>query len=205
MARPRRFRTYEARNNAGPNCKTWEAARATAATPTIFKRIKIAELGHIRESFVNAGVRCNNPTWEVIKEARNVFGDDRYIGCILSIGTGHSDTIGLSKTGRFERLLPTKLINVLKQIAIDCENVAKELENHFLNAPNLYFRFNVQHGAGAIWEEWEKVDEIKTHTFSYLEDRDGSVDAIVEALTDWKSSAATSATRRRLTLAQISM
>ena len=32
-----RFRTYIVRNHTTPNCKIWEAARATTAAPTFFK------------------------------------------------------------------------------------------------------------------------------------------------------------------------
>jgi patatin-like phospholipase/acyl hydrolase len=45
MAYPRRFRTYQVRENASVNCKIWEAARATTAAPTFFKRIAIGEEG----------------------------------------------------------------------------------------------------------------------------------------------------------------
>ncbi|KAI9769204.1 MAG: hypothetical protein M1840_004333 [Geoglossum simile] len=45
MAHLRCFRTYKTRDNANANCEIWEAARATTAAPTFFKRIAIGEEG----------------------------------------------------------------------------------------------------------------------------------------------------------------
>jgi predicted acylesterase/phospholipase RssA len=121
MAHPRRFRTYAVRELESANCKIWEAARATTAAPTIFKRIFIGEEGRAKEEFIDGGIRCNNPAIQVMEEARNMFGDDRVVNCLVSIGTGHPGTIGLSKPDGFQKILPKELINVLKSIATDCE------------------------------------------------------------------------------------
>lgn len=112
MAHPRRFRTYPVRENASLNCLIWEAARATTAAPTIFKRIGIGEEGRAKEEFIDGGIRCNNPTSQVTEEARAVFGDDSTLGCLISIGTGHPGIIGLSNPDGFQKILPTKLIDV---------------------------------------------------------------------------------------------
>ncbi|KAF4546132.1 putative kinesin, partial [Lasiodiplodia theobromae] len=169
MEHPRLFRTYRVRENASVNCEIWEAARATTAAPTFFKRVTIGELGQVKEEFIDGGVRCNNPADEVLEEARRVFGDDRMLNCLVSIGTGHPGVIGLSKPDVFQRLLPTELINALKQIATDCEKKSKELSSRFQNIESLYFRFNVSHGLGEVsLEEWKKMPEVQTHTSAYL-------------------------------------
>ena len=53
-AGPTLFRTYEVTKNGSYNCKIWEAARATTAAPTFFKRIKIGSLASGVE-YVDAG------------------------------------------------------------------------------------------------------------------------------------------------------
>ena len=171
MAHPRRFRSYSVRENSSANCKIWEAARATTAAPTVFKGIAIGEPGHVKEEFIDGGIRCNNPAIQVMEEAKLVFGETRPVGCIVSIGTGHPGTIGLSKPDTFQKILPTELIPVLKEIATDCEHTASTLDKRFENLPDLYFRFNVTHGAGGIsLEEWKKMGDVSVHTKAYMEE-----------------------------------
>jgi hypothetical protein len=173
----RRFRTYTVRNHATPNCKIWEAARATTAAPMFFKRIAIGEPGHIKEQFLDAGVGCNNPTQEVLDESRLVFGDDRPLGVLISLGTGQKLTPSLANSTAFQKILPTKLnefanlMKVLVKIATDSEKVADDISRRFGNIPDIFFRFNATHGAGEITlEEWERMDEVQALTHSYLQE-----------------------------------
>ncbi|MCJ1400361.1 hypothetical protein MMC11_003566 [Xylographa trunciseda] len=185
MEHPRRFRTYKVRSNASPDCEIWEAARATTAAPTFFKRISVGEEGQIPEQFIDGGLRCNNPVKEVLEEARLLFGGKRRLGCLISIGTGHKGTIGLQQPDAFQKILPTNLITALQQISTDCESTADEMERRFQNQTNRYFRFSVRHGAEQIsLEEWKKLDEVTTHTISYLHSHSvtQSVDAVVRRL-----------------------
>jgi len=205
-AYPRWFRTYNVRSNASANCKIWEAARATTAAPTFFKRIAIGETGQIKEQFIDAGIRCNNPTKEIMEEARLLFGDDRPIGSLVSIGTGHPGTVGLPEPDAFQKILPTKLIPVLKNIATDCESTADDLARRFANLPDLYFRYNVTHGAGMIsLEEWKKMGDVQTHTYAYLNELQvsKSINSLVKLLCLVKSSHRLS--DRRATLADMCM
>ena len=185
MAYPRRFRTYGVREHTSANCAIWEAARATTAAPTFFERIYIGEPGSVKEEFVDAGIGCNNPVLEVMDEAACIFGNPRPVGCIVSIGTGHPGTIGLVKPDTFQRFLPTQLIDVLKRIATDCQNTARGMDRRFATMPNVYFRFDVAHGAGTIsLEEWKKMGDVISHTKAYLQDVavDRSIDAVVDIL-----------------------
>ncbi|KAF8958036.1 acyl transferase/acyl hydrolase/lysophospholipase [Flammula alnicola] len=176
-----RFRTYRVNKNQSSNCKIWEAARATTATATFFKRIDIPGVGGILKPFLDAGIKCNNPVMEVREEARLIFGDVRKVGLLVSLGTGQSGTIGLKKPDAFQKLLPTKLIDTLKNIATDCEAVADALTTQFITHAGLYFRFNVTHGAGEVsLEEWEMSGTIVAHTESYL--RDARVSADVDSV-----------------------
>jgi predicted acylesterase/phospholipase RssA len=185
MAHPRRFRTYPVRTLASANCRIWEAARATTAAPTFFKRIAIGEEGQAKEEFIDGGLRCNNPANQVLEEARNIFGNDRLVRCLVSIGTGHPGTIGLAKPDAFQRVLPTKLIDVLKKIAAECEHTASGLSERFKDLEKFYFRFNVTHGAeGISLEEWEKMGELTEHTKTYMADVSVSraMDEVVDIL-----------------------
>ena len=169
MAHPRLFRSYTVRENASTNCKIWEAARATTAAPTFFKRTTIVDDGGAQEDFLDGGLRFNNPAQQVLSEAFAVFGGDSKLGCLVSIGTGHPGTIGLSQPDAFQKILPTEMIGVLKRIATNCEQTAYELAGRFRQLPNRYFRYSVSHGVGSIsLEEWKKMDEVQVHTKAYL-------------------------------------
>jgi predicted acylesterase/phospholipase RssA len=185
MAHPRRFRTYPVRALASANCRIWEAARATTAAPTFFKRIAIGEEGQAKEEFIDGGLGCNNPATQVLEEARNVFGNNRSIRCLISIGTGHPGTIGLAKPDAFQKVLPTKLIDVLKKIATGCEETANGLSARFKDLEKFYFRFNVAHGAeGISLEEWDKIGKLTEHTKAYMADVSVSkaIDEVVDML-----------------------
>ncbi|THU84996.1 hypothetical protein K435DRAFT_764610 [Dendrothele bispora CBS 962.96] len=188
MRFPRIFRTYKLLGNSDLNCKIWQAARATTAAPTFFKRISVPGVGGIEETFIDAGIRCNNPAREVREEAKRLFGQSRTVGLLVSIGTGHPGTIGLSKPDVFQRLLPSQLIDTLKNIATDCESVADQLASRYgEREDSVYFRFNVTHGVGQIsLEEWKKIPDIVTHTRAYLQDSRISayVDSVVQRLCD---------------------
>jgi patatin-like phospholipase/acyl hydrolase len=100
MEYPRRFRTYPVRENASANCKIWEAARATTAAPTFFKRIAIGEEGQAKEHFIDSVLKCNNPAKQVLEEATNVLAAEvallqRCDGCC---STSVSDGISIVST-----------------------------------------------------------------------------------------------------------
>jgi hypothetical protein len=185
MAHPYLFRTYKVAAVMNLNCHIWEAARATTAAPTFFKRISIGEPGQVKTEFIDGAVKCNNPTEVAIRDARQLFGDKQRIGVIVSLGTGHPGTIGLSNPDGFQRILPTKLINVLKRIATDCESTADRLARRFQKLPGFYFRFNVDHGTGHIsLEEWKKMGDVQAHTIAYLQGLhiSQSINAVVSQL-----------------------
>lgn len=182
MDYPRMFRTYSCREEPAATCKIWEAARATTAAPSIFKGIWIAEPGHPKEFFIDGGLRCNNPVKELLSEAKSLFGADAPLGVIVSIGTGHPGPIGLPPPKGFQKVLPTKLVDVLVNLATNAERASEDLSRQFANAPNIYFRYNVRHGAGNVsLDAWERLGDVKGYTKSYLSisDVSSSVDTLV--------------------------
>ncbi|KAK0502449.1 hypothetical protein EDD18DRAFT_1065305, partial [Armillaria luteobubalina] len=132
---------------------------------------------------VDAGLGFNNPTKEVRDEAKELFGPNRRIGMLVSIGTGHPGPSGFQQPKGIESL-PLELIRVLQRITTDCESVADELAKEY-GSGDTYFRFNVLHGAeGVSLDEWKKMSEVMAHTSSYLRGPDVSreIDRVVACL-----------------------
>ncbi|PBK83353.1 FabD/lysophospholipase-like protein [Armillaria gallica] len=121
---PQRFQTYGGLPNQGPDCKIWEAGRATTATATIFKTIMIVGLGGISSSYIDAGLGHNNPSKEVREEVMQLFGSDCPVGVFLSIGTGHPGPNGFQQPKGMEKILSVKLMETVTNIAADCESVS---------------------------------------------------------------------------------
>ena len=160
---PRLFRTYQAPEYQAPNCKIWEAARATSASPTFFKSIVIDG-----EPYLDGGMGHNNPVLQVLQEAELMF-PDRHVACIVSIGAGQAQTLRIPKTGWFKGVLPLKVIDAMRNIATDCEESAQVAARRFEHAPRVYFRFNVEQGLQEIGlEQWERLDEVRAHTGQYI-------------------------------------
>ncbi|KAG6902391.1 hypothetical protein C0995_000596 [Termitomyces sp. Mi166 len=172
MAHPCLFRSYPVRANQGYNATIWEAVRATSAAPTFFKRISVGTAP--KEEFVDGGLRCNNPTDELFREAQSVYGRERAIACIMSIGAGHPRMIALRKPKGFQRLFWTKLLKALVAIAEDCEELSNKFEEKYgvgrmERKEKTYFRLNVQQGMQDVGlEEWMKMGEVKSHTVQYM-------------------------------------
>ncbi|KAK0489807.1 FabD/lysophospholipase-like protein [Armillaria luteobubalina] len=165
-----------------PDCKIWEAARATTTVPIFFKAIKITS--GFGPDYVDAGLGINNTTKEVRDDAKDLFGPNRRVGVLVSIGTGHPGPSGFQQSKGIERVLPLEFIRVLQRITTDCENVADELAKEYRSG-DTYLRFNILHRAeGVSLDEWKKMSEIMAHTSSYLRGPDVSreIDRVVACL-----------------------
>ena len=157
------FRSYES-CETHPECKIWEAARATSAAPTFFKRIEIGRA----QPFIDGGVGRNNPSWVVLDEANTLFGA-RPIGCLVSIGTGQVEVVGIRRPGFFQQIIPTDVVDALKAIATDCEDTHEHMLRLFAQLPKTYFRLNVEQGMqGMKLSEWERLSKVEAHTTQYL-------------------------------------
>jgi predicted acylesterase/phospholipase RssA len=159
------FRTYQSLKPHS-NCKIWEAARATSAAPTFFKRI---EIGRNKQPYIDGGLGCNNPSQLVLNEAKAQFGDARHIGCLVSIGTGQAKVTDIKKPGFFQQILPTDVIDALKEIATDCDTTHQEMLRRFAGLRDTYFRLNVDQGMQGIGlSKWEKLSTVEAHTVQYM-------------------------------------
>ena len=104
----------------------------------------------------------------VLDEAKALFGA-RQIGCLVSVGTGQAEVIGIKKPSLFQQIIPTDVIDALKAIATDCEATHEEMSRRFTNSPNTYFRLNVEQGMqGMELSEWEKLSIVEAHTVQYM-------------------------------------
>ena len=161
------FRTYQSRETHS-NCKIWEAARATSAAPTFFERIEIGR----KQPFIDGGLGRNNPSQLVLNEAKAQFGGACHIGCLVSIGTGQAEVIGIKKPGLFQQIIPTDVIDALIAIATDCEATHEAMLCRFDNLPNTYFRLNVKSRGcrGIRLSEWEKLQRCGSSYSAIYED-----------------------------------
>lgn len=162
------FRSY---SGDSLNVAICDAARATSAAPIFFKR-KLVKLVDGDEGFVDGALGANNPAKLVLLEARRIFSMDRRVGCIVSIGTGKKFVSPVLEPGRLQRLLiplPIHVIRSQKDLSTSCEVVAEELEERFYDTPDLYFRFNVEHGLQDVGlDQYKKLDLIGILTRGYL-------------------------------------
>ncbi|MCU0517670.1 MAG: patatin-like phospholipase family protein [Oscillatoria sp. Prado101] len=65
----------------------WQAARATSAAPTFFPGAEFANPGQKRRVFIDGGVFINNPTLELLVQAKEVRPEMRNF-LVVSLGTG---------------------------------------------------------------------------------------------------------------------
>ena len=155
---PEMFRSYDTREEPASQCFIWEAARATSATPGLFKPMEIGS-GAMRQRYIGGGLCHNNPTTLVVEEAKHLY-PSRPVVLVTSLGSGHPDLIQVTGSAS---------LGTLKKIATDCERTHEDNVRRFRVLPGTYFRFNVQQGLqGLEQHQWEKSGEVVAHTNAYL-------------------------------------
>ena len=182
MDTPRLFRSYPT-YSAGeyPEMTIWQAARATSAAPTFFKRLRIGP-PNAQEELLDGGIGSNNPTKLMMREAYKTFEETRGVACVISIGTGVMDLSEFKPPSLGQKIIPKELIDVLKEMVTDCQEVEKELSRFFTNTSGVYFRFNVERGLEDIkLEDAKELGNMKTKTIRYLE-QDGTARSVAEAV-----------------------
>jgi hypothetical protein len=127
---------------------------------------------------------------KVIEEVSIVFGQDRPVSCIVSVGAGQAGITCYDQPDPFERVLPRELIKVLKAIATDTDKVAHEMSKRH-RTTGIYYRFNVDQGLDSVsLDEWKHLDAVRHHTKNYLKKTDvgGAIDKLVSVLVDGPSA-----------------
>ncbi|KAF8595674.1 FabD/lysophospholipase-like protein [Ceratobasidium sp. AG-I] len=164
---PTCIRTYRVAANQGPDCTIIEAARATMATPGMFKQAWIMEQ-MVKVGYVGGGLGCNNPTACAIDEVELAF-PRRSVSTVLSVGSGQLQSARVPERRTLSQLLPSHLVLTLDSIATDCEKTNQELSRRFENTPNVYFRFNTEQGMQDIDQsDPARLSEVRAHTQTYL-------------------------------------
>jgi hypothetical protein len=131
------------------------------AIPSYFLPVKI---GGSHQSFIGGVLGANNPTRELLKEAGTVFGNERRVAQVISIGCGIPPALSL------ETMTDGVGANrLLKEIPTDCQMVATELAARLYDV-DAYLRLSVDKGIGSIeMDQWGMVGEIEMHTACYVE------------------------------------
>ncbi|KAJ7448717.1 hypothetical protein FB451DRAFT_1375247 [Mycena latifolia] len=159
---PELFCSYDTPEEPAFDCKIWEAARATSATPGLFKPMEIGR-GGVRPRYIGGGVWNNNPTSLVVAEAEKMY-PSRPVVLVVSIGSGHPDTIQIPRSPTL-----TAFAKTLKSIATDCERRHEDNARRFRSSPNTYFRLNVLQGLQGFEDQhWGRSGEVSAHTHVYL-------------------------------------
>lgn len=176
----RSYRTFSAGEYA--EMTIWQAARATSAAPTYFKRLMIGP-PEAQEEFLDGGLGSNNPTKLMMREAFEIFKkQSRDVACVVSIGTGLTNVSDFKKPTFGQKFIPKELIDVLVDMATDCEAVEKEVSRWFNSTPSVYFRFNVKEGLADIkLEDAKELGNMKTKTIRYLK-QDETARSVAEAV-----------------------
>ena len=107
---------------------------------------------------------ANNPTRELLKEAGTVFGNERRVAQIISIGCGVPPVLSLQAVTN-----ETGVGRLLKEIVDECETVAKELAARLYDV-DAYLRLSVEKGIGNIeMDQWGMLGDVEMHTACYVE------------------------------------
>lgn len=173
---PKLFRTYDNRfqRHSADKCYIWEAARATSCAPSFFPDIQVEGI-----YYSDGGLGYNNPAQLVLQEARSLWGLDHPVSCLLSIGTGSTES------GAIHRMeyAPDALgfMRIFSEMALSCERVHQELkQDYFLDG--IYWRFNPQMTQKINLDEWTRMDELQGIAYNYLAENSTSVKAFAGAM-----------------------
>lgn len=158
----RMLRSYESRHSSY-NPTIVEAVRIAWATPGLFSPIRVGtEL--MREELVSAVDGFNNPAFQAVKEAYDIFGRDKRMACLLSLGAGKP----LVRSTSIDRQ------DLLQRTIRDTEIIVEQMRRRYAGL-RIYFRLSVDRdlefgNASAPIEK--RLARIVSHSSAYLETHD---------------------------------
>jgi hypothetical protein len=160
-----KFTSYMPKKGQKLNCPIWQAIRATLALSRGFPPIEIG-FGHFKQKYVGATLGTNNPSSQVVEEAKSMWRNER-LAALISVGAGHEGIIQITDLPS-----PDAWNIVLERIATDTEKVVESLKHHF-GDQNIYFRLSVEQGLQR-GINMAKIDlgDIDTQTWAYLDSHD---------------------------------
>jgi hypothetical protein len=154
--------TYRSRQSQ-IECSVVDALSASMAIPNLFSSVFVGpeyaaiELG-------GGHLEFNNPARELLKEAERVYGDERRLSVIVSLGSGRPKASSLEDSN----VQTNRIQALLKRLAANSEATERDL-GHQLYDVGAYIRLNVDEGSESIQlHEWTRLRVIVARTQSYL-------------------------------------
>jgi hypothetical protein len=159
-----------------------DAVLASCATPDRFDPLKVIPLAvgrqgtgpangdgtgkeHEAQELISADITLPNPTREAIKELHAVYGPDRRVACVLSLGSGRPAVI------RASSLQNTSQDTANTMAILHAERTAEELDGQ-IGRSGVYCRFSVDRGLESPESvSLRNLGDIETHTRAYLQQR----------------------------------
>ncbi|KAG8808609.1 hypothetical protein FRC17_003869 [Serendipita sp. 399] len=194
MATCEHLRTYLTREHYPTHCSLVQAACATIATPGLFNSAVQIHHHSGSTSFVGAGVGTNNPARELLQEAERVYGANRQVAYLISIGAGVPLPISAIMRGDGSgggRRMATDGVGgddgvggygrVMLRVAADCEGVARTLKEN-LKDVGIYFRFSVDQRMGETTMTGWKTDGSASHVETYLRDKEDGLNVCADRM-----------------------
>jgi hypothetical protein len=121
------------------------------ATPPYFSSVAIGPAWAQRR-FVGTPLGVNNPTRQILEEARSKFGDERKVSLVLSLGSGRPAVFSLD----LRAPVLDSLHNLILRAVLDCEKAARELPDQLLQCEG-YLRLNADQGMEHLKiSDWDK-------------------------------------------------
>jgi hypothetical protein len=157
------FRTYRSPQSS-INCTLMEAVCASLAIPPLFDPVLIGPQRR-KQKFIGGALGFYNPSREILKEAKIVYGDDQRVALILSLGSGVPPILSLDSSTS----LSFHMSSLVRYIGTDCERVAREMASQ-LDQVDAYIRLNVTHGFEDVqFDEWSCISSLESCIKSYLQ------------------------------------
>jgi hypothetical protein len=133
------------------------------AIPSYFSPVKIGPPRR-QQAFIGGPRGANNPTRELLKEASAIFGKEKLVAQIISLGCGRSSISSMEKNSNIEAVSRS-----IEEMGADCEAVAKDLSARLCDM-DAYLRFNVDRGMDKVlMNKWDDLGPVETHTSAYVE------------------------------------
>jgi predicted acylesterase/phospholipase RssA len=160
-----RLRSYESISGFDVPATILEAALATSAASSYFDPVIIGS-----RTFVDGGLRANNPVEQVEEEASDIWCETSgslqpLVKCFISIGTGNPGKKAL------ENNIAKFLSKSLVEIATETEATAERFVSRWREPSenHRYFRYNVDQGLQEVdLAEYKSANVIETTTSEYM-------------------------------------
>lgn len=157
------FRTYSS-PHSDMERSVVDALCASMALATIFAPVLVGP-DYAAEEFSGGGLSFNNPTRELLKEALLLYGSERQLSVILSLGSRRPKELSLEDSGANTAALE----GLVRKLTINCEAVERDISYQLYDV-GAYIRLNVDQGLDGIgFYSWLQLGKVSSHTKQYLQ------------------------------------